>query len=154
MQEKRVLGISLYIIFMPIVVLLLIRAIMQLPNYHRLVLSVHPFRFLYDYTVFGGTWRTGLIRIVLYVLLGVGVSYCNNVARLGAIAVTAAVAIYGIIELIAVVTTITPVTYYYVLDTFGMDDAILPAMVHLLFIAANAIVVFYLTRPKIRSLFK
>lgn len=153
MKEKKLVGISLYIIFIPIITLLLIKAVFLLPNFHRVHLPIHPFRFLYNYTVFGGTWRTGWIRLALYIILGIGVSYSYNTARIGAITLTMATAILGVIELVRLFFQTSPIILDYVIKTFGLDDALLPVLIHLIFILANVFAAVYLTRPKVKALF-
>ncbi len=153
MENKRLLGISLYISFLPIITLLLIKA-MLLSNFSFVHSPTHPFRFLYDYTVFGGSWQNDWIQVSLYILTGMGVSYLNKTARLVAITLSGVTAIYGVIELILVIFSVNPLIYTYVKETYGLDDALMPAAVHIIFILANAFVVFYLARPKVREQFK
>ena len=147
------LGISFYIIFLPIITLLLIKAILLL-NFSFVQSPAHPFRFLYSYTVFGVSRQTGLIQVSLYILTGMGVSYLNNVARLGAITLAGFAAIYGIIEFISILSTFNSIIYNYVIKTYGLDDALLPAAVLMVFIVANSFIVFYLTRSKVKEQFK
>ena len=154
MKEKRLVGISLYIMFLPIIVFLIIKLIFLLHNFHCVSSPAYPFRFLYDYSVFGGSWRTTWERVSLYILLGMWVSFFSNAARLGAIVLTGATTLWGIMELIAIVSSISPATYSYVIKVYGLDDVILLAFIQTLFIIANLFVVFYLTRPKVKAIFK
>ena len=154
MKEKSVVGISLYIMFLPITVFLVIKLILLLPNFCYVHSPAHPFRFLYDYSVFGSSWRTSWFRLSLYIALGMGVSYFSNAARLGAIVLTGATALWGIIELIASVSSISLAIYSYVIKVYGFDDVLLLGCIQTLFIVANLFVVFYLTRPKMKALFK
>lgn len=153
MKERKLVWISLYIIFLPILTLLLIKAVLMLPGFYHVQLAVHPFRFLYNYTVFGGTWRTGVVRIALYIILGIGVSYSYNPARIGAITLTVATAVLGVIELVRIYLQTSHVIFDYVAKTFGLEDVFLPLLIHLIFILANIFVVVYLTRPKVKALF-
>jgi hypothetical protein len=152
-KESKLLGISLYIIFLPIITLLLIKAVLLLPGFQRVELAVHPFRFLYNYTVFGGSWRTGWVRVALYIILGMGVSYSYNPARIGAITLTLATAVLGAIELVRIYLQTSHVIFDYVAKAFGLEDVFLPLLIHLIFILANLFAAFYLTRPRVKALF-
>ncbi len=153
MKEKRLVGISLYIMFLPIITFLLVKVMLSL-NLSFVQSPAHPFRFLYNYTVFGGSGQTSWLRVSLYIALGMWVSYLSNAARLGAIALTGFTAIWGIVKLFTVYSSVGAIAYQYVLKTYGRDDTLLPAFVQMLFLLANAFVVFYLTRPKVKALFQ
>jgi len=154
MKEKRLIGISLYVMFLPTIVFLIIKLILLLPNFYLVHSAAHPFRFLDDYAVFGGSWRTSWLRVNLYTILGMWLSYLSNAARLGTIVLTAATALWGIMELATMLFSLGPLVYGYVTKVYGFEDAILLGVIETLFIVANIVVVIYLTRPKIRALFK
>ena len=154
MKEKRLVGISLYIMFMPTIVFLIIKLILLLPNFSAVNSPAHPFRFLSDYAVFGGSWRTSWFRVNLYTILGIWLSYSSNAARLGAIVLTAATALWGIVEFIAIISSLGPLIYSYVIKVYGFDDVILLMVIETLFIVTNIFAIFYLIRPKVKALFK
>ena len=154
MKEKRLVGISLYIMFMPTIVFFVIKLILLLPNFSVVKSPAYPFRFLSDYAVFGGTWRTGWLRVNLYTILGMWLSYSSNAARLGTIVLTGTNALWGIINLIAVLYSLSPLIYSYVIKVYGFDDVILLMVIETLFIVTNIFAVFCLTRPKVKAFFK
>jgi hypothetical protein len=154
MKEKRLVGISLYIMFLPTIVFLSIKLILLLPNFYLVHSLAHPFRFLNDYAVFGGSWRTSWFRVDLYTILGMWISYSSNAARLGAIVLTATTALWGIMELITILFSLGPLIYSYVTKVYGFEDIILLGFIETLFVVANIIAVFYLTRPKLKAFFK
>ena len=156
MEKKRTLGItiiSLYIILLPLILFFIVRAII-LSNISFSDSPAHPFRFLYSYVNFGQSWRTDPALLILEALLGIGVFYRKNAARLGAIALTGFKAILGAISLITISLNVSSSLYNYILKTYGRDDTFLPLLIFTVFILGNAFVVFYLTRPKVREQFK
>ena len=156
MEKKRPLGIiliSLYIIFIPIALLLIINLIF-LSNYTFSHAVMHPLKFLEVEASFSQSWGTSPILLILGLLLGIGVFYRNNAARLGAITFMGFKAIFELISVITIYANMGFVAFKYIAKRWGYDDTFLPLAMFAIFFLAYSFVVFYLTRPKVKEQFK
>ena len=156
MEKKRPLGIiliSLYIIFIPIVLLLALKLIFVL-NYTFSHSVMHPLKFLEVEASFSQSWGTNPILLILGLLLGIGVFYRNNAARLGAITFMGLKAIFELVSVITIYVNMGFVAFQYIAKKWGYDDAFLPLIMFAVFFLAYSSAVCYLTRPKVKEQFK
>ena len=155
MGEKRSLGIkmiSLYIIFIPLILLLVAKIILSL-NYTFNHAVMHPLKFLEVTASLDQSWPANPIVLTLGLLLAIGLLCFNNAARLGAITLMGFKALFSIVSLVTIYANISPSLFSYIVKQYGYDDVLLPLVIFTIFFLGNGFAVFYLTRPKVKEQF-
>jgi hypothetical protein len=156
MGEKRSLGIkmiSLYIIFIPLILLLVAKILLSL-NYTFSHAVMHPLKFLEVTASLDQSWPANPILLILGLLLAIGLLRFNNAARLGAITLMGFKALFSIVSLVTIYVNINPSLFSYIVKQYGYDDILLPLLIFTIFFLGNGFAVFYLTRPKVKEQFK